>query len=175
MCSLTDSPMARNGKTIILAHDHGTEIGPSGFEGVEERLDPREVFEMARHDAVTALGIGKGLTETYYPSYEDDVALLAKLNGTSSLWSGEPYSPQNWSVEYAAELGADAIGYTIYPGSNREPEMFEDFRWVQENARDYDLPVAMWSYARGQALKDHKSRDTVAYAVRLGLEVGAAW
>jgi len=70
MRPLGDSPLVRNDKTLVLAHDHGLEHGPKQFSGVEERLDPREVFEMATHDAVTALAVGKGLAETYYPSYE---------------------------------------------------------------------------------------------------------
>ncbi|WP_247002176.1 class I fructose-bisphosphate aldolase [Halosolutus gelatinilyticus] len=168
-----DSPIDRDGKSLILAHDHGLEHGPSAFDGVEDRLDPETVFEMATHDAVTALAVQKGLAETYYPSYEDDVSLLAKCNGTSSLWMGEPYSPQTWSVENAVTVGADAIGYTVYPGTNREPEMTEEFRAVQEDAREHDLPVAMWSYPRGQAIKEHRSPEVIAYAARIGLELGA--
>ena len=173
MRPLGDSPLVRNDKTLVLAHDHGVEHGPKQFAGMEERLDPNTIFEMATHDAVTALAVGKGLTETYYPSYDDDVNLLAKLNGGSDLWMGDPYSPQNWSVEYAAELGVDAIGYTIYPGVNRETDMFEDFGPVQEAARDHDLPIALWAYPRGQAVKEHRSRDIIAYAARLGLELGS--
>jgi len=173
MRPLGDSPLVRNDKTIVLAHDHGMEHGPKQFSGVEERLDPNHVFEMATHDAVTALAVGKGIAEGYYPSYDDDVNLLAKLNGGSDLWMGDPYSPHNWSVEYAAEIGADAIGYTIYPGVNKEPEMFEDFRPVQEAARDHDLPIAMWSYPRGQAVKEHRSKEIIGYATRLGLELGS--
>ncbi len=168
-----DSPLVRNDKTIVLAHDHGVEHGPKQFSGVEERLDPNHIFEMATHDAVTALAVGKGLTETYYPSYEDDVNLLAKLNGGSDLWMGDPYSPKNWTVDYAAELGVDAIGYTIYPGVNEEPQMFKDFRTVQEAARDHDLPIALWAYPRGQAVKEHRSKDIIAYSTRLGLELGS--
>jgi class I fructose-bisphosphate aldolase len=173
MSTLSDSPVTRDGKAIILAHDHGLEHGPSAFAGVEDRLDPTEVFEMATHDAVTAFAVQKGLAEQYYPSYDDQVNLLAKCNGSSSLWMGEPYSPQTCSVEYAAELGADAIGYTVYPGTNTEPQMFEDFQAVQEEARDEDLPVAMWSYPRGQAIKEHRKPETIAYATRIGLELGA--
>jgi len=173
MYPLTDEALARDGKVLILAMDHGLEHGPTDFEAVPETLDPETVFEAATHDAVTAMAVQKGVAETYYPSYEDDVNLLAKLNGTSNLWMGEPYSPQNWSVEYAAELGADAIGYTVYPGSNREPEMFEEFRDVQESARDHDLPVVMWSYARGQGLKNDTKDEVIAYAARIGLELGA--
>ncbi|WP_435364142.1 class I fructose-bisphosphate aldolase [Haloarchaeobius sp. DYHT-AS-18] len=168
-----DSALTRDGKAIILAHDHGLEHGPTAFDGVEARLDPETVFEMATHDAVTGFAVQKGLAETYYPSYDDSVSLLAKLNGSSSLWEGEPYAPPTCSVEYAAELGADAVGYTVYPGTNREPEMFADFCAVQEAARKYDLPVAMWSYPRGQAIKEHRKPSTIAYATRVALELGA--
>ena len=153
-----DAPLTRDGKALILSHDHGLGHGPAAFDGIPERLDPRTVFEMATHEAVTALAVQKGLAETYYPSYEDSVLLLAKLNGTSSLWSGEPYSPRTCSVDRAVEPGADAVGYTVYAGSNREPEMFEEFRDVQEAARYYCLPVAMWSYPRGQAMKDARPK-----------------
>jgi class I fructose-bisphosphate aldolase len=173
MLPLTDSALARDGKVLILAMDHGLEHGPRDFEAVPETLNPETVFDIATHDAVTGFAVQKGVAETYYPSYEDDVNLLAKLNGTSELWMGEPYSPKNWSVEYAAELGADAIGYTVYPGSNHEPEMFEDFREVQEQAREHDLPAVMWSYARGQGLKNDTKDEVVAYAARIGLELGA--
>ncbi|SER36126.1 class I fructose-bisphosphate aldolase [Natrinema salaciae] len=173
MHPLDETPIVQDGKSIILAHDHGLEHGPTAFADVPERLDPERIFEMATHDAVTGFAVQKGLAETYYPSYADDVNLIAKLNGTSSLWMGEPYSPQTCSVEYALELGADAVGYTVYPGTNREPEMFEEFRSVQETAREHDLPVAMWSYPRGQALKEQRKPDVIAYATRIALELGA--
>lgn len=173
MSSLADSPMTRDGKAIVLAHDHGLEHGPGAFSAVPERLDPETVFEMATHDAVTAFAVQKGLAKQYYPSYEDSVTLLAKCNGSSSLRQGEPFSPQTWSVEHAAELGADAIGYTVYPGTNTEYTMFEDFRRVEEAADEHDLPVAMWSYPRGQPIKEHRSPETIAYATRIGLELGA--
>ena len=51
--------------------------------------------------------------------------------------------------------------------------MFEDFYKVQEAAEDHDLPVAMWSNPRGQPIKEHRSPDTMAYATRIGLELGA--
>ena len=174
MNPLAESPISRDGKSVILAMDHGLEHGPVDFESVPETIDPETVFEIATHDAVTALAVQKGVAEKYYPSYEDDVNLLAKLNGTSNLWMGEPYSPQNWTVDYAAEVGADAVGYTVYSGSNHEPEMFEDFRRIQEAAhRDHDLPVVMWSYPRGQGLKNDTSGDVIAYAARIALELGA--
>lgn len=174
MNPLADSPITRDGKTVILAMDHGLEHGPTDFESVPETIDPETAFEIGTHDAVTAVAVQKGIAEKYYPSYEDDVNLLAKLNGTSNLWMGEPFSPKNCTVDYAVnELGADAVGYTVYSGSNHEPEMFEDFRKIQEAAHREDTPVVMWSYPRGQGLKNDTSADTIAYAARIALELGA--
>ncbi|WP_207592945.1 aldolase [Halomontanus rarus] len=173
MQSVADTLLCRDGKSIVIAMDHGLERGPSVFESIPERADPATVFELATHDAVTGLGVQKGLAETYYPSYSEDVNLVAKLNGKTNMVTGDRYAPQNWTVEYAAELGADALGYTIYFGSNREADMMAEFRDVQESARDADLPVVLWSYPRGQGVNDHDAPDTVAYAARAALELGA--
>ncbi|ATW89936.1 fructose-bisphosphate aldolase, class I [Halohasta litchfieldiae] len=168
-----DEAITRDDKSLILAYDHGLEHGPVDFEPNPATADPDRVFELATHDAVTAVAVQKGIAEGYYPSYEDDVTLLAKLNGTSNLWMGEPNSSVNWTVENAAEVGADAIGFTVYGGSNHEIEMVEEFREAQEAAREHDLGVVMWSYPRGQGLKNATTPDTIAYSTRLGLELGA--
>jgi len=168
-----DTPLARDGKVLILAYDHGLEHGPVDFEEVPESANPERVFDVARHPAVTTLAVQKGIAEAYYPSYEDEVNLLAKLNGTSNLWMGEPDSAVNWSVDYAAEVGADAVGFTLYGGSNNEIEMAEEFREAHETAREHDLPVVMWSYPRGQGLKNDTKPSTISYASRLAHELGA--
>jgi class I fructose-bisphosphate aldolase len=173
MRPLDDSPLSRNGKVLILAYDHGLEHGPVDFEPRPETMNPESIFETATHDAVTSLAVQKGVAEAYYPSYEGDVTLLAKVNGTSNLWMGEHDSALNWSVDYAAEVGADAIGYTLYGGSNHEVEMAEAFRDVQEAARGHDLPVVMWSYPRGQGVKSDTKDGVIAYGSRLALELGA--
>jgi class I fructose-bisphosphate aldolase len=168
-----DDAITRDGNALILAYDHGLEHGPVDFEPNPDTADPEEVFELASHDAVTALAVQKGIAEAYYPDYEDDVTLLAKLNGTSNLWMGEPDSAVNCSVEYAEEIGADAVGFTLYAGSNHEIEMAEEFREVQEEAREHDMGVVMWAYPRGQGLKNDTKPGVISYAARMGLELGA--
>ena len=181
MRPIDDSPITRNGNSLILAYDHGTEHGPVDFEPMPKSADPRHVFEVAKHDAVTCIAVQKGVAEAYYPEYSEDVNLLVKLNGNSSLPARQDYySPKQCSVEYAVEeLGADAVGYTMYAGSDYEDRMWEEFREVQEQARRYDVPVVMWAYPRGHGIEQNpdysgqKDPDVVAYAARLGLELGA--
>jgi class I fructose-bisphosphate aldolase len=171
--TLTDSELTRDGKVLILAYDHGLEHGPVDFEDVPETMNPETVWGVATHDAVTSFAVQKGVAEAYYPSYEDDVNLLAKVNGTSNLWMGEYDSAVNWSVDYAADVGASAIGFTLYGGSNHEVEMAEEFRDAHEAAREHDLPVVMWSYPRGQGVKNDTKDGVIAYAARQALELGA--
>jgi len=173
MRPIEDTPLVRDGKMLILAYDHGLEHGPVDFEDVPKSANPEHVFDVATHPAVTTLAVQKGLAEAYYPSYEEEVSLLAKLNGSTNLWMGEHDSAVNWSVDYAAEIGADAIGFTMYAGSNHELEIAEEFREAHERAREHDLPVVMWSYPRGQGIKNDRKPGVIAYAARQALELGA--
>ncbi len=176
-----DSPIVRNGNSLILAYDHGMEHGPVDFEPQPESADPANVFEVAKHDAVTAIAVQKGVAEAYYPDYEDEVNLLVKLNGNSAMWQPEHYySPKHCTVEYAVEeLGASAVGFTVYAGSPREDEMWKEFREVQEAARSYGVPVVLWAYSRGHGVEQNPDYDSdkdprvISYSTRLALEVGA--
>jgi class I fructose-bisphosphate aldolase len=96
-----------------------------------------------------------------------------KLNGTSNLWMGEPDTAVNCSVAYAKEVGASSVGFTLYAGANNEIEMAEEFRKAQEQARAHDLPVVLWGYPRGQGVRNATDPSVIAYAARLGLELGA--
>jgi class I fructose-bisphosphate aldolase len=186
MKDIEDSPVTRNGNSLIVAYDHGTEHGPVDFEPMPKSADPTHVFEVALHDAVTALALQKGNAEYYrqwqekHGAESEGAPLLVKLNGNSNLCKRDDYySPKQCSVEYAVEeLGAEAIGYTLYAGSDYEDQMWKEFREVQEEARKYGIPVVMWAYPRGHGIEDSDydgdtDPDVIAYAARLGLELGA--
>jgi class I fructose-bisphosphate aldolase len=157
-----------NGRSIILAYDHGVEHGPTDFN--EKSVDPAFVMEIAEKGKFNGIALQKGLAEKYY---NGKVPLILKLNGKTNIVKGDPVSRQNCSVEYAVSLGAKAVGYTIYPGSIHENIMFQEFGRIQEEARRYGLAVVAWVYPRGEAVKDDTSKEMVAYAARIGLELGA--
>ena len=181
MKDIEDSPITRNGKTLIVAYDHGTEHGPVDFEPQPSSANPENIFKVAKHDAVTCIAVQKGIAEAHYHKYKENVNLLVKLNGNSNLaYRDDYYSPKQCTVKYAAEeLNADAIGYTMYAGSKYEDKMWNEFRQVQEEARKYDLPVVMWAYPRGKGIEGESDYggdtepDVISYAARLGLELGA--
>ncbi|MDA4111845.1 MAG: aldolase, partial [Thaumarchaeota archaeon] len=70
-------------------------------------------------------------------------------------------------------LGAKAVGYTIYLGSQLEGEMFAEFGKLQEQAHEHGIPAIAWIYPRGQGVQNDTSKEIVSYAARVGLELGA--
>jgi fructose-bisphosphate aldolase, class I len=157
------------GKGILLAYDQGFEHGPS-TDFNEKNVDPNYILETARNGGFTGIVLQKGVAEKYY---DGKIPLIIKLNGKTSLPRGEPLSTQLCSVEYAVNLGAKGVGYTIYMGSAHENVMIKEFGKIQEEAHLAGIPAIAWIYPRGEAIKNDTAPEIVAYAARLGLEIGA--
>lgn len=164
----------RNGKAMFLAYDHGFEHGPSDFN--EKTVDPQYILDHAEEsDLYTALVFQEGIAQFYYDKTKHQTPLLVKLNGKTKLHTGEePYSPMLCTVDEAIRLGAQGVGYTIYIGSDHEAKMMKEFSKVEDEAHDKGLLVTAWMYPRGKEVEGKEnSPEVVAYAARLGLELGA--
>jgi class I fructose-bisphosphate aldolase len=163
------SAFLRDGKSMLLAYDQGLEHGPSkDFD--DRNVDPAYIMDVAARGRFNGVVFQKGVAERFY---DGRVPLIVKLNGKSSLPKGEPVSRQVCTVEEAVSLGAKGVGYTIYLGSEFEPEMFREFGLIEREAHDRGLPAIAWVYPRGAAVQNDTSKEVVAYAARAGLELGA--
>jgi class I fructose-bisphosphate aldolase len=160
-----------DGKGLFLAYDQGFEHGPSDFSG--ENADPAFILKIAASGNYDAFICHKGIAEKYYQEYRDKVPLILKLNGKTSLHSDDPVSMAVASVEEAIELGATAVGYTVYVGSQHEAEMLTQFGELVHQAHEAALPVFAWMYPRGKEVPDPHDPGVIAYATRVGLEMGA--
>jgi class I fructose-bisphosphate aldolase len=157
-----------NGRSLLLAYDQGLEHGPSDFNQLN--CDPQFIIELASKGKFNGIVLQKGIAEKYY---DGKVPLILKVNGKANLFKGEPISRQICSVEEAISMGAKAVGYTIYLGSEHEHVMLQEFGKLHEQAHDAGIPVIAWIYPRGASVKDDTSKEIVAYAARAGLEIGA--
>lgn len=165
------SKITTKGQAIYLAYDHGIEHGPVDLKG--QSIDPKYILDLAVAGGYNAIILQKGVAEKYYPAYQEKIPLIVKLNGKTRLVGGEPLSSQLCSVAEAVELGASAVGYTVYLGSQHEAKMLKEFSQIEQEAEKYNLIVIGWMYPRGQAVKDDSSPEITAYAARVGLELGA--
>lgn len=162
----------RNGRGIILAYDHGFEHGPTDFD--EKSADPAFIMNIADSGYFTAVACQKGIAAKYYDPNKHKVPLIVKLNGKTSFHKEEePVSLQNCSVDEAVGLGATAVGYTIYIGSEHEQEMIKEFSNIEKEAHEKGIILVAWMYARGAHIKSETDKDVLAYAARLGLELNA--
>jgi len=164
--------ITKNGKALFLAYDQGLEHGPADFD--EESVNPLQVLEIAESGFFTGLILQKGIAEKYFFNKNYQVPLIVKLNGKTNLIKDEdPYSPQICSVAEALSYGAAAVGYTIYIGSEHEPKMTAEFGKIEQEAEEAGIPVIAWMYPRGRNIPDEKDPKIIAYAARVGLELGA--
>ncbi len=162
----------KKNKAMFLAYDQGIEHGPTDFN--DKNVDPEYIIRIAKKGNFTGMIFQKGIAEKYNVSIKKSgVPLIVKLNGKTNLVKSEPVSRQLCSVSEAVKLGAVAVGYTIYIGSIFEKEMLVEFEKISEEAHKKGLPVIVWIYPRGKGVKGKKKKDLMAYATRVGLEIGA--
>ena len=157
---------------LYLAYDQGLEHGPSEFN--DKNVNPAKIIEIAQKGRYDAVIFQKGIDEKYNDEIKKSkVPLIIKLNGKTNLYKGEPMSEQICSVDEAIKLGAIAVGYTIYVGSEFESKMLKEFAKIEEEAHNKGLQVIAWIYPRGKAIASEKEDELMAYSARVGLEIGA--
>jgi len=157
------------GYSFFLALDQGLEHGPSDFN--EENVNPDFVIKTAVKAKYNGMILQKGGILDFFSPYVGKVPLIVKLNGRTNFdkKKNDYYSTQITSVKDAVKWGADAVGYTIYPGSKSESKMIKEFSKIESESRDYGLPVILWMYPRPKTSEVEK----IKYAARIGMELGA--
>lgn len=167
------SSIMSRGKAVYLAYDQGLEHGPvRDFN--DKNVDPLYILDIAKKAGFNGVVFQKGVAEKYNKEIKKSkVPLIVKLNGKTSLYKGEPISRALCTVQEAKKLGAKAVGFTIFIGSEHEGKMFAEFESIQKEAHKLGLPVITWIYPRGKSVKNPESRENIAYAARVGLELGA--
>jgi class I fructose-bisphosphate aldolase len=164
--------ISRKGKFLFLAYDQGLEHGPLDFNG--KNVNPSYIIDIAKEGGYTGIVFQKGIAEKYSKEIKKSrVPLILKLNGKTNLVKGDPISTQLTGVKEALRLGAKAVGHTIYLGSKYEPKMLQEFEKIQREAHSKGVPVIAWIYPRGSGVKGRKEEELMAYAARVGLEIGA--
>jgi fructose-bisphosphate aldolase, class I len=165
------SKLMTNGRSLILAYDQGLEHGPTDFD--LNNVDPGYILDIAEKGRYNAVALHHGIAEKYYPCLRSKIPLIVKLNGKTNMSHTEPIAARLCSVRRAVSIGAEAVGFTIYAGSNNEKQIFEEFSQLVEEAHDYSIPVIAWIYPRGTSVKDEFNTNTLAHSARIGLELGA--
>lgn len=164
-----------SGKLVILPVDQGFEHGPArSFASNPPAYDPLYLFELAIEAELSALAAPFGLLAAGADRHAGAVPLILKANSANSL-STEHDQAITATPRDALELGCVAVGFTIYPGADRQYEMFEEVRAAAAEARSLGLAVVVWAYPRGPKLskEGETGLDVVAYSAHMAALLGA--
>ncbi len=167
-----------SGRVVILPVDQGFEHGPArSFAPNPPAYDPHYHFQLAIDAGLNAFAAPLGLLECGADTFAGQIPLILKVNSGNSLARNKEAPTQTFtaSVKDALRLGASAIGYTIYPGSDAQYDMMDELRALIEEAKANGLAAVVWSYPRGGALskQGETAIDIVAYAAHTAALLGA--
>src|SRR5471032_2285453 len=148
---LNHGTLAGTGKLVILPVDQGFEHGPArSFAPNPPAYDPRYHFELAIEAGCNAYAAPLGFLEAGAREFAGEIPLILKANDADVLRDDkDPSQALAGSVSDALRLGCSAVGFTIYPGSAHELEMYGQLRAFAQEAKAHGLAVVVWSYPRG--------------------------
>ena len=165
-----------NGTLMILPIDQGLEHGPIDFFDNPESIDTDWIYRLAVEGNFSGIALHVGLAEKYHKQYAGRVPLVLKINGKTNVPpDDEAFSSLTSSVEDAVRLGADAVGYTLFVGSPSQDVDIAQCNEVRRECERYGMPLIIWAYPRGSAMKAKGGIDTlyaVDYAARVACEIG---
>jgi class I fructose-bisphosphate aldolase len=175
---LMQGRLGGTGKLVILPVDQGFEHGPArSFAPNPPAYDPHYHFELAIEAGLSAYAAPLGMLEAGASTFAGQIPLILKVNSSNSLSAAksDPSQAITGSVRDALRLGCSAIGFTIYPGSDVQFDMMDQFRELAEEAKEVGLAVVLWSYPRGGNLtkQGETAMDICAYAAHMAALLGA--
>jgi class I fructose-bisphosphate aldolase len=174
---LNHGRLAGTGKLVILPVDQGFEHGPArSFASNPPAYDPYYHFKLAIEAGCNAYAAPLGFLEAGAREFAGRIPLILKANDADVLRDDQdPNQALTASVQDALRLGCSAVGFTIYPGSAHELEMYGQLRAYAEEAKRNGLAVVIWSYPRGSGLTKagETAVDVIGYAVQIAAQLGA--
>lgn len=175
---LMQGKLGGTGKMIILPVDQGFEHGPArSFAPNPAGYDPHYHYQLAIDAGLNAYAAPLGPLEAGADTFAGQIPTILKVNSANSLMSGTAGKNQavTASVDDALRIGASAIGFTIYPGSDMAIDMMEEITEMRKEAQSKGIATVIWSYPRGEGItKDGETAiDVAAYAGHMAALLGA--
>jgi class I fructose-bisphosphate aldolase len=175
---LMEGRLGGTGKMIILPVDQGFEHGPArSFAMNSAGYDPHYHYQLAIDAGLNAYAAPLGMLEAGADTFAGQIPTILKVNSANSLMGDGAGKNQaiTASVDDALRLGCAAIGFTIYPGSDQQLEMYEEIKDMRREAAAKGVASVIWSYPRGPAVtRDGETAiDVAAYAAQIAALLGA--
>jgi class I fructose-bisphosphate aldolase len=171
--------LAGTGYLSVLPVDQGIEHSAgASFAPNPDYFDPEKIVELAIEGGTNAVASTLGVLGMVSRKYAHKIPFLVKINHNELLTYPNKYDQIMFaSVEQAYDMGAAAVGATIYfgsPESNRQIiEVSEAFQYAHE----LGMVTVLWCYLRNSAFKSdkdyHLAADLTGQANHLGVTIEA--
>ena len=172
--------LAGTGYVSILPVDQGIEHSAgASFAPNPIYFDPENIVKLAIEGGCNAVASTFGVLASCSRKYAHKIPFIVKLNHNEFISYPDNFSQIEFgSVDEAWNLGAAAVGATIYFGSEDSNRQIIEIARAFERAHELGMATILWCYLRNPNFKKdgvdyHTSTDITAQANHLGVTLQA--
>lgn len=172
--------LAGTGHLSILPVDQGIEhSGAASFAPNPLYFDPENIVRLAMEGGCNGVASTLGVLGAVSRKYAHKIPFIVKINHNELLTYPPIYDQTLFaSVDQAFELGAVAVGATIYFGSENARRQIMEISEAFQRAHELGMFTVLWCYLRNSAFKKdgvdyHSAADLTGQANYLGVTIEA--
>ena len=169
-----------SGFLSLLPVDQGIEHSAgASFAPNPAFFDPRAICELAVEGGCNGVASTLGVLAAVARRYAHKIPFILKLNHNELLTYPEIYDQTLFArVAQAFDLGAVAVGATIYFGSVDSRRQIQEISEAFEQAHDLGMATVLWAYLRNTEFKQsgvdyHTAADLTGQANHLAVTIKA--
>jgi fructose-bisphosphate aldolase, class I len=167
------------GYLSILPVDQGIEhSGGASFAKNPDYFDAENIVKLAVEGGCNAVASTYGVLGAVARKYAHKIPFLVKINHNELLtFPNKSDQIMFGTVKQAADMGAAAVGATIYFGSEQSSRQIVEVSHAFALAHEMGMATVLWCYLRNNAFKKdkdyHVSADLTGQANHLGVTIQA--
>lgn len=172
--------LAGTGYVSILPVDQGIEhTAGASFAPNPAYFDPENIVKLALEGGCNAVATTFGNLALMSRQYAHKIPFVVKINHNELMTYPNKYDQIMFgSVEEAWNLGATAVGATIYFGSEESSRQIVEVAAAFERAHELGMATILWCYTRNNEFKKdgtdyHTAADLTAQANHIGVTIQA--
>jgi class I fructose-bisphosphate aldolase len=172
--------LSGTGYLSILPIDQGIEHSAgASFAKNPMYFDPENIIKLALEGGCNGVATTFGVLALMSRKYAHKIPFIVKINHNELLTYPNKYDQIMFgSVDEAWNLGAVAVGATIYFGSDQSTRQIQEVAAAFERAHELGMATILWCYIRNNAFKKdgkdyHVSADLTGQANHLGVTIQA--
>ncbi|MBK7498932.1 MAG: class I fructose-bisphosphate aldolase [Ignavibacteriales bacterium] len=171
--------LAGTGYVSILPVDQGIEHSAgASFAPNPVYFDPENIVKLAIEGGCNAVASTLGVLGMTARKYAHKIPYILKINHNELLTYPNKFDQIMFaSVEQAYDMGAAAVGATIYFGSEESSRQIIEVSEAFQYAHELGMGTILWCYTRNNAFKSdkdyHVSADLTGQANHLGVTIQA--